>query len=535
PKKRRQIRRQAEKRVGKRPAKDNEADLAAWQGEVSNRYAEMIKQEIESRNLLGRQRVHEELLLLSEWWRPFDRTSASESHIAYRESSREVFADAISVLLNSPGTLQEHAPMFFESFLAYMERKPEVEEAYEAIQKLIGGGDEAIYEARRAEIAGDFARGEQIQREAEARKDPQSLYQHFKQSFLSRGDPVVSAERKRVRAEGRVPAHSEKHVLKMALQEYNHGDNVNRIMLMDLSDKVHKPMLEADISPDQAGTYLMLQRIAEGDRGGMAEHAKEAIMEITGKDSWAEARKAYQELEPEDAEFDAELLAQAEGGILNPKGYTPKEARKTLEGLKKELGDEKYATLESLMKELRPILFASVEEAVRVGSYNEQVFNDVIVPNKETYVPYAVLDYFNGRMPAGVKQQMGTVKGIANPYTMAIMKAMALNRLNERQKAVTALVDILDVDFPGMAGGERKIDKHHRETRPGAGRENLTYLVDGKLRYREVDKYIARVLQQSDLGVLGRMAKTLGSKTYGFFHPLYVTWSVGWQARNLPR
>ncbi|KKL24062.1 hypothetical protein LCGC14_2419110, partial [marine sediment metagenome] len=360
------------------------------------------------------------------------------------------------------------------------------------------------------------------------------------QTWVTRSEPVVAAERKRIVAEAKAagepvpPKHSDVHVVKMALQEFNHGDNANRLTLMDISEKVHKPMEEAEISPDQAGSYLLYMRIAEGDRGGMAEHAKEAIMDATGEDSWSAAKAAYQELEGTDG-FDPGLLAQAEGGILNPGGHTPATAKEMLTGLQKEIGAEKYATLERLMGELRTILWEAVQEAVRVGSYNQQTFDDVVVPNKDTYVPFAVLDYFNGRVPAGIKQQIGTVKSVANPYMMSILKGMALNRLNERQKAVRAVVDVLVKDFPDATGPEKKIDKHNREQQAGPGKRNLSYLVDGKLRYREVDAYLAEVLDRADLGKLGRMTKGLATKTYGFFHPLYVSWSLGWQARNLPR
>ncbi len=536
---RRRLRREAEKQIGEKPAKENEAERSAWQEDVSELYAELVQKEIEARGLLTREQMTEELIALSEWWRPYDRFSAPPSYIAYRESSVELYADALSVLLNNPGALQERAPTFFDSFFAYLERKPEAESAYDAVQEILGAGEESIYAARSAELSQDFARGEQIQREADERKDPHPMLSHLKQVFVDRTAPVTDAERQRVgRSE---PAHSATNAVRMALQEYNHGDNVNRLMLMDLEREVHRPMLDAGITEDAAGKFLMLQRVAEGDRGGMAEQAREAIMELTGEANWPAAKEAYlllateSESEAATENFDPDLLALAESGVLNPHGYTPDEARRTIDGLRNELGAERFASLEQLMGRFREILFQSVEEAVRVGSYSRAVYEAKILPNKETYTPFAVLDYFNGRMPAGVKGQMGTLKGIANPYTTAVLKAMTLNRLNEHQKAKQAVLGTIDVDFPGMAGPEQAVDKYRREKHPGPGRANLTYLKDGKLHYREVDSYIAKVFERSDLGAIDRFIKTASSKTYGFFHPLYVTLSLGWQARNVPR
>ena len=532
PKDRRQIRRQAERAVGPKPKDKDELEI--WQGEVATEYATLIQDEMDSRNLIGRDRVHEELLLLSEWWRPYDPEAVALSHKLYRQSSKELFADAVSVLLNSPGSLQARAPTFFDSFLAYMERKPEVKEAYEGIQALIGQGEDAIYAARSAEIQqGDFARGEQVQREAEERKDPQSLYSYLQQMWLSGASPVVGAEAKRVGKA--VPAHSAQHALKMLLQEYRHGDNVDRLMLNDLTERVHRPLLQAGIAPGDAGEYLMLKRIAEGDRGGMAEQAREAIMDITGEQSWPAARKAYEALGEESEGFHPDLLATADSGVLNPHFYTPETAVETLEGLKRKLGPEKYDILERLMREYHELTFVPVEEGVRLGTIGSGVFESKLLPNKYYYAHYAVLDYFQGRVPAGIRQQIGTLKGIANPYATGIMKAMSLNRLNERQKAARRLADVLDVDFPGMAGPERVVDKSHREQRPGPKRANLHYFVDGRLHYREVDSYIAEVLEQHDIGSLRRLTELLSSKLYGFFHPLYVSWSVAWQARNIQR
>jgi hypothetical protein len=59
--------------------------------------------------------------------------------------------------------------------LVYLERKPDVAEAYADIQALLSSGEDAVMAARKAEIEADFARGETIQREAEEWEDPQSM------------------------------------------------------------------------------------------------------------------------------------------------------------------------------------------------------------------------------------------------------------------------------------------------------------------------------------------------------------------------
>ena len=134
-----------------------------------------------------------------------------------------------------------------------------------------------------------------------------------------------------------------------------------------------------------------------------------------------------------------------------------------------------------------------------------------------------------------MKKQIGTVKAVGSTYTSSILKAMALNRLNELQRAKQAVLGVIDVDFPGAAGPIRQLDKYHREKPASPGKENLLFLVDGKPFYREVDPYIARMFDRLDIGSLGRLTATIGSGTYRVFHPLYVTLSLAWQIRNVAR
>jgi N12 class adenine-specific DNA methylase len=523
---RKRIRRQAEKAVGKKPPKDEVADLEAWREEVREKYREMIEDEIDARGLLVRERVHEELLLLSEWWRPYDKDAVTLSHQQYRESAPELYADAVSVFLNSPGSLQRRAPMFFHAFMAYMERKPVVQETYDGIQRLLASGPDEIGAARSQQVRAGYLIGEdKLRAAAQDAKDKQGVLGFLKQAFLSRAAPITKAERARV---GKDNPLDEAHAAELALQEFRHRDNAIRVLVEDVERLVATPLREAGVSQEEAGEYMQLTRIAEGDRGGLAERAKQAIRDITGEEEWATAKAIYAKME----DYDAALLEQAESGVLNPEGYTPETAAEQLRWLRGEMGAEKYDALERIIGTYRDLLFKVVEQAAGVGVYSKEFFTGTASANKNTYAPFAVLDYFNGTMAAGVRQQVGTVKSIANPFHAALYKAMALSRAVEYQKAKLAILKNLDVDFPGMAGEEQAIDKHHRENRPGPGRANLIYHVDGKVRYREVDDYIVKVLANSDLGSAQRIVNVLKNPTYKILHPLYVTLNLGFQLMN---
>src|SRR5690606_11421656 len=98
-------------------------------------------------------------------------------------------------------------PVFFDAFFEYLGRKPDAQASFDAIQELLEQGDDAIGEARSAELRRDFERGEQILRESDRKKSlvEQIRDIRFKQTFVDRASPVVDAERKRV---GKVPRQS---------------------------------------------------------------------------------------------------------------------------------------------------------------------------------------------------------------------------------------------------------------------------------------------------------------------------------------
>jgi hypothetical protein len=531
---RRKIRRQAEKAIGPRPPKKEDTDaLLIWQQDVRELYAEMIRDEIAERNLLTREQVYEELLLLSQWWRPYDPDAVSLSFKTYRESSEELYADAVSVLLLSPGTLQERAPNFFDSFIAYLGEKPEVDRAYGEIVDLTAKGPDAQYESRAEQRERGFRAGEDRIRESEERKDPRSFMMRMQQILWQKGAPAMKAERERVGK--RTVPWSEKLAFKLALQELNHRANVDAVMIEEYSRQIYEPLQELGVSDDDMGHYLTLTRVAEGDRGGWAEAAKDVIMEITGLQSWAEARQAYWEMLQTGQDVDAGLWYLAHSGVLNPGGETPQTATSDLAAMKKKLSDDKFAKLEKIASDYRRLVAESFRAARDVGIISQEMWKQKIEPNIDTYATFAVVEYFNGRVPGGLKKQIGTVKDIANPLTTTLMKALAMNRLVERQKAVLAMIDAVTIDFPGAVSEEHKVDRYHREQAPGAGKENVFYYVDGKLRYRSMDKYLAAMLKTNNIDQLRTITQTLSSKLYGVFHPLYVVYSFAWQVRNPQR
>ena len=107
--------------------------------EVMKRLRDLILQESNKRRLWQESQIRDELKTLSRWWKPFDPTQ-NKAFTAYRHSSPELYADALSALLNNPGEFVRRAPKFTQAFSNYLERKPGVKALYDQIQTDIQRG-----------------------------------------------------------------------------------------------------------------------------------------------------------------------------------------------------------------------------------------------------------------------------------------------------------------------------------------------------------------------------------------------------------
>lgn len=493
--------------------------------DIAKKYQELLLNEIKKRDLLSRQIIMEELTKVSTWWRgPFNKSDR------YRSSSLELYADAVSVLINSPGDLQEKAPMFFKGFFNYLDAKPEFRKAYLGMQDLLNGTPESIADARREDIREMFGKGEDIwqARHKEREDGKQNVGEYLRQMLFDKASPIVSREGKLKKPS--VPwdeAMSAKH----ALEELGMAQNALHLWVNDVHDQVSTALTDAGMDREVAGEYMMMRRIGDGDRGGAAEAAQELIKQMTGIDSWAEAKQEFSETMKGDPEAEM-LMEQAMSGKINPLGYTPELAREYLADMKRRLGDDKYTVLEDSIEKLRDLGWEVIREAVKVGSYNRALVDKVVAPNKDYYAPFAVLKYLDAKMKAGIFKQIGTFEEIANPYDAYLLKMLSLIRLNELQKAKNEVIPLLDQ--LGESSSPQVVDQFHRLKPASPGKEHLWHLVDGKATVREVDPYIAKVFASHDIGTLGRLGRWLNS-SYRVFHPLWIGYNIGWQASNLIR
>ncbi|MDZ7418812.1 MAG: hypothetical protein ONB52_22025, partial [candidate division KSB1 bacterium] len=159
-----------------------------------------------------------------------------------------------------------------------------------------------------------------------------------------------------------------------------------------------------------------------------------------------------------------------------------------------------------------------------------------ITRNRETYVPFQVVDYYHGYVPPGIMAQYGTVKGIVNPLQSYTLKALALRRLAVQNRLRRGFMEVL-VNTPSFTspedyGPEVPVVSGVRPN-PRPGYSAIWYAKDGMWYFREVESWLAASLERTPLGLAHSLARWFNSFSYGLFHPLLVVWRAAFTARNV--
>ena len=430
--------------------------------------------------MVKNQDIREELWNLSLYWRPVGDTPLVGSFLQYRNSGNELYADAISVLFNSPGLLEQRAPIFYKAFFDSLEEKPDVNEKYWELQDQLFGAKEQLYDARENRIQRGFAKAEDIQksfRDKKAKADTR-LFERLRQQLDNRYYPDLKVAQ-RLEAQGKIFDDSANP--KYLLQELSYANNDNYLLVEKLDREVSKPIKEAGMNDDDIGYYLLLNRI------------------VTERKD-----------------------------IANPFGFDVNTAQDQLDYMKQRVGEANFKLLQDKVRLFHEEVFKSVEKAVEVGSYNKEMFKTTIEPNKEHYASFAVVDHLQEYIPASVKKQIGTLKEVANPYHITILKTAALNKLNSLQEAKNSMRDALYEAEPK----EIEITKTIRTGRisifksVNPDRGQLELLEDGKLVSYDVDPYIAKSFKFDDPDNLNVGVKLL-QRINQTFKSIVTTYNLG--------
>ncbi|MDD4381761.1 MAG: hypothetical protein PHE21_00220, partial [Candidatus Dojkabacteria bacterium] len=411
---------------------------------------------------LNNKEIRKELKALTQVWNPFDEASVPKKYKTYRYSAKELYAEALSVFLNKPSLVKEVAPNFYQGFIEYMARKKEVQNEYFAIRDMIKEGNEVQSRVENMKKAQEIARGKRmtIDEEKEAYRK-QSKWQEgitgIKMGFVNQYAPYLDKLRK---------AWKDKKITLSKLEEAEQlmGDlalkgNDAVKYAQDVQNEFFVPVSEAGIDIDTVGQILVLERNL-GDRLDLA----------------------------------------------NPHGLVYDYAKETYDFVKGQLTPAQWNLLSEKLSWWRDYNFELVRKGYEAGVYSEKFFEEIATVNKNTYTPFAVVDYIEDNyVTAGIIQAVGTTKGVENPLTTQMLKSLSLMKLTARNNAKQDVVKSLAEIFPdeivkaeaikdgeGRVVGFKKNPKLER-----SGYAQLELLEDGKKSAYYMDKYIIAMFDNS--------------------------------------
>lgn len=429
-----------------------------------------------------------ELIAVSEWWRPYDKTRASQGFRAYRDSPAELYADAISVLFNAPAELESRAPKFYEKFFENLDAKPQVKEEFFDLMDRLNRPDDVVLQHRQEHMEESFAKAADIwqQKRAENELGRKEIWQRLRQLVDNVFQPVINRQNA---AEANGVKFNDAANPRYLVDEMGFADNVNRKMLREIQEQV-RDITKDLVTDKQLGTIMFLERVI-ADRSGMA----------------------------------------------NPGGQTPETAQKGLDYLKSTLGPEAWAKAQTAIHNFHDLVFDIVERGVKNGVIGKQVFEEKIRPNKYAYAAFRPLEHVDKWVSPGIKAQVGTLKDIENPFVTTILKMISLNRVNILQETKNSVKDMLQKHF------SKEISKAKPVIRDGVrvgwkkedGMDHLEILEDGKSVVYNVDPAIARSFRDFNNHELKLAAHVLRTFTGNkFFRGAWITYNLGFGAYTNP-
>lgn len=442
-----------------------------------------------------RDEIRGELLALSEKWRPWDKNKASERFRAYRVSSKELYADAISVLLNDPGMLEREAPIFFQEFFSELDAKPDVKAAYFGLQEVLSGTRDELIARRRGGVRGMFEEGDakaiELERLRRAQKDleKQDFRIRFKTQFIDKHTPIIERVLETEKASGRRINPDDNPVY--WLEERNYMGGRMKAWMEKHIQPVYQALNEARIDWHTFGEALFYDRIIAGDRSEIA----------------------------------------------NPRGLSAANAEELRLAMLEGLSNGQQAVLTKAVSDFRAAIREIADDAYQSGLYTDELYDQMV--KNPAYATFQVIEHLDTGVSSRVFKQIGTLKDVTNPADATILKTLVTMRAVEHQRAKVKTFDFLHRHHPADIEQAKEIGspKGRRPIEPERGdkRRLVTYFEKGKLRGKYVDPYIADSLENLSVGQNNAVIAVLRAINSRVFRPLFTTYNLGFQTFNISR
>jgi hypothetical protein len=509
---RQKLRREAEKAVGPRPAKDNEGDLAAWQAEVSVKYREMVQDEMDARGLATERgdylpNVREELIALTEFWNPFlEKAGDNAAYLEYRLSGEELYAEMVSVLLNDPAALKRIAPTAYEIFFNNLDKKPEAKRALFELWDWMNKPEAERLAERRAGVLGMFRSGVEFMGRKIAARERFFTFEGFHDGLRIWLDthywPIIKRERAAAAAGN---ARGKQLLSEWFFDSHPLADNDVFLWLYGVQERVRGPLLEADLTEEDLGEFLLWDRIAN-ERYEVTEDVGNGMRQVVG-----EAGRAT---------------------IANPQGHNPATAIEQIGFLEEELGPEKFAKLRELAGVFHDEFYKLTKLMRDEGMIGDETWA-VVDGNRQHYAAFVPLEYVDTFVSAGIKKQMGTLKDVQNPYISTMLKGITTIRAIEMNRARRNVVRGLEGMFPAeiepaktrFVEGRGQVPVEPRNPEQGM----ITVAEGGKRKAYYVPEEIATMFEREDHAVLAQIAGPLDYLWRNVFYPIFITYNPVFQ------
>ena len=348
--------------------------------------------------------IRNELKAITQLWSPFDENAVPPKYKQYRYSSKELYAEAISMLLNDPARLKQTAPNFYQGFTEFLGRKENVRKTFFSILDSIE--EERYIQERldRMDKGFEEARGRRmsIDEKKEAYKKQrkwENVITKIKFGIAETHAPYLDKLRKRVKEGGMELSklqESEQLMQNLAFLGNDTGKYAE-----DIQAEFFDPISEAGIGADDVGKILVLERDL-GDRVDLA----------------------------------------------NPQGLQYDYAQETYDALKKKFTPAQWNVLQEKLTWWRDYNFEIVKKAHEAGLYSDKFMQEVAMVNKNTYTPFAVIKYIEDNyVTAGIIQAKGTLKKVENPINTQMLKSLSIIRATAINLAKNDIVSTLQENF----------------------------------------------------------------------------------------
>lgn len=449
--------------------------------------------------------IRKELWQASQYWRPL-LENPSQNYLRYRRSSRELYADAVSMLFNSPGLLEQMAPIFYKEFFTHLDTKPEVKEAYFELQALLAQDDAILIQMRREKTRGMFVTADkraleiEKQRHEEAQARRGSIWFRAKRDVITLQQPLID-RLNTLKKQGITVNDEDNPVYLLNARNYL-GGKIQAFVEKNFQP-IYDELNENGLEWTDMGELLFYERILYGDRGKIANPGG---------------------MQPE--------FVQDVYGDLGTIEKDPV-AEKSLATLRGSLGEERYKVLKSQADKYRLIIKQVFDDAYEAGLYTPEL--KAMFDENNFYVPFKTLKYQQTRTTFRVKKQIGTLLDIENPANTGIEKVISVIRAIEQQNVKKAIFKLLEKRFKtDIKDAETQWDGHRLVPLPPKdlpGFELIIYFENGKVRGKYIDRYIADSINKNTMAVVQGL-RFLNKK---WFRPIFITFNLGFQTYNLFR